>query len=770
MIQFTVAFMAGVLLLQHQTQLLPLFVTGLLPAVILALCRLPRRVWIVAPLALLLGLLWANSMAHLALRSGLPPELEGRELALTGYIDSIPEVTPRRTRFRFQVESMSSDGIVVDSPGTVLLSWYQDAPDLKPGDRWNLRVRLKRPHGMLNPGSMDYERSLFSRGIRATGYVRNANLNHLVGEAGGPVLVHRLRQYIGDRLAPHIGAGPVAGVIRALVIGDRSRIGDQQWELFRRTGTNHLVAISGLHIGIVSGLLLLLGSRLWRCSSALCLRLPAQQAGALIAILGALCYAALAGFALPCVRALVMLLVVLGGLLLRRPVLPSRSLCIALLLVVMMDPLSVMLPGFWLSFGAVAVIILSVSGRVPGQQGVFRTLLRIQWVVALGLAPVLLLLGFGVPLVAPLVNLVAVPLFSLLLVPLCLGGAMLLLLFPPLGAIVLGMAVWLAGLFQFLLIEVAEHLGPLVSLAGNPPQILILGALSSVFLLLLPAGIPGRWSGLLLLLPLLLHRPDRPPSGEAWVTMLDVGQGLAVVVQTSRHLMLYDTGPRFASGFDTGRAVVLPYLRFLGVDQVDRIVVSNGDMDHRGGLDSVIDAFPDARLTSGEPDRLVAGRANRCQAGERWTWDGVMFEVLHPGREATWRGNNASCVLSVRSAGGAVLLLTGDIERAAEEALLRQGEGQLEADVVSVPHHGSGTSSGSRFVSATGAAYALVSAGYRNRYGFPRPEVVQRWQSAGARLINTADAGAVMLQLAADGSLRGPQSQRQRVRRYWRDQ
>lgn len=768
MIQFIVAFVAGVLLLQYQPQLPPFYISWLLLPCAWALWRWRHNTWRVVPLAVTLGLLWASTLAQVALSGGLSPELEGRELTLTGYIDSIPEVTPRRTRFRFQVEAVVLDDVAMAPPGAVLLSWYQDAPELTAGDRWQLQVKLKRPHGMLNPGGLDYEQTLFSRGIRATGYVRNSPLNRFLSEATGLVMIHRMRQHIGQRLAPHIGEGAVAGMIRALVIGDRSHIEADQWERFRRTGTNHLVAISGLHIGIVSGLLLLLGSRLWRCSARLCLRLPAQQAGAVVAIIGAVGYAALAGFALPCVRALVMLCVVLGGMLSRRPVQPSRSLCIALLLVLVGDPLSVMLPGFWLSFGAVAVIILSVGGRLTTARPLFRTLLRIQWVVALGLAPVLLLLGFGVSLVSPLVNLVAVPLFSLLLVPLCLGGTLLLFLLPPLGGIVLGLAVWLGGGFQVFLAWVSAHSGPLLSLSGDPPLPLVLGALWAVLLLLLPAGIPGRWSALILLLPLLLHRPDRPPPGEAWVTMLDVGQGLSVVVQTAGHLLLYDAGPRFPSGFDTGRAVVLPYLRFLGVGRVDRIVVSNGDMDHRGGLASLLEAFPAAALSSGEPDRLKAGRAAPCRAGERWAWDGVWFEVLHPDSAVTWRGNDASCVLSVRSAGGASLLLTGDIERAAEESLLRRQAGRLRADAVTVPHHGSGTSSSTPFVAATGAGYALVSAGYRNRYGFPRPEVEKRWREAGTRLLNTADSGAVMLQLAVDGGVRGPHSQRQWMRRYWR--
>lgn len=769
MIQFTIAFLAGVLLLQNQPQLPDAGFTGLLPPLLWLLWRHRANAWLVMPSALLCGFLWAASLAHLALGRGLPAELEGVDLSITGFVDSIPEVSSGRARFRFQVEKMLTGEGMVTPPGSLLLSWYRDAPTITAGDRWQLRVRLKRPHGMSNPGGLDYEQILFSRGIGATGYVRSSAENRVVGVANGLALVDRLRQYIGRRIDPLLGEGAGRGILRALAIGDRSLIGTQQWELFRRTGTNHLVAISGLHIGIVSGLFLLLGSWFWRCSSRLCLLLPAQQAGAVLAIAGAFAYAALAGFAIPCVRALLMLCVVLGGLLLRRPVLPARSLSLALLLVVVVDPLSVILPGFWLSFGAVAVIILGISGRLSGRRPLFWTLLRIQWIVALGLAPVLLLFGFEVPLVSPLVNLLAVPLFSFLLVPLTLAGVLLLFLLPPVGGWLLTTAAWLTDQFHALLVVAADSVGLVIRLGGDPSPWLLVGVLAAVTLLLLPAAVPGRWSGLILLLPLLLHQPPVPPTGAAWVSVLDVGQGLAVVVRTASHVLLYDSGPRFPSGFDTGDSVVLPYLRTLAVQRIDRIIVSNGDLDHRGGLASVLREFPAAQVMSGEPKRIVAAEAAYCRAGQGWEWDGVYFQIMHPDDPADWRGNNASCVLSVRSAGGARLLLSGDIESAVEEDLVRQRAEQLRADVVIVPHHGSATSSSERFVSATGARYALVSAGYRNRYGFPRPEVTARWLSRGARMINTAESGAITLQLAADGSLKGPVTHRQQARRYWMD-
>ena len=769
MIQFTFAFLIGVLLLQNQPQLPDAGFTGLLPLIVWLLWRYRTHPWLVAPSALLCGFFWAALMAHLAMERPLPVDLEGVDLSVTGFVDSIPEVNGDRARFKFHVETMSAEKAVVRPPVSLLLSWYRDAPMINAGDRWQLRVRLKRPHGMSNPGSLDYERILFSRGIDATGYVRSSAENHAVGVADGFVLIDRLRQYIGRRIDPLLGEEAGRGILRALIIGDRSLIGPQQWELFRRTGTNHLVAISGLHIGIVSGLFLLLGSSIWRSLPGLCLLLPAQQAGAVFAIVAGFGYAALAGFAIPCVRALVMLCVVLGGFLLRRPVLPARSLSIALLLVVIVDPFSVLLPGFWLSFGAVTVIILGTSGRFGSSQRLLWMLLRIQLVVALGLAPLLLLFGFDVSLVSPLVNMLAVPLFSFLLVPLALTGALFLFLLPPVGGWLLTVAAWLIHQFYVLLTVATDSFGPMISLGGSPAPWLLVGVLVAVILLLLPAGVPGRWSGLVLLLPLLLHQPPVPPTGAAWVSVLDVGQGLAVVVRTASHVLLYDSGPRFPSGFDTGDSVVLPYLRTLAVQRVDRIIVSNGDLDHRGGLASVLREFPAARVMSGEPERIVATEAAFCHSGETWEWDGVYFQIIHPDHPAEWRGNNASCVLSVRSAGGARLLLSGDIESAVEEELVRKKAEKLRADVVTVPHHGSATSSGEDFISASGARYALVSAGYRNRYGFPRPEVTARWLSRDTRIINTAESGAITLQLATDGSLIGPVTHRQQVRRYWMD-
>ncbi|WP_260291685.1 DNA internalization-related competence protein ComEC/Rec2 [Sedimenticola hydrogenitrophicus] len=765
MIYTTVAFVSGVVLLQFQSTLPPLSALPLLLPLCLLAWRYRATPVIQLPVTLLGGFFWAAVMAHSALDATLPETLEGADLLATGVIESLPDVTADRTRFWFQVEQLADAQQAYPVPGRVLLNWYRHAPALSAGDRWQFSVRLKRPHGLANPGAFDYEASLFQKGIRATGYIRAGAVNRRLGSVAIGYQFERMRQAIAEKIDSVLPPGEPAGLVRALMIGDRSRISPAEWAVFRKTGTNHLVAISGLHIGIVSGIGFFLAGGLWRRSARLCGLMPAPQAGAVAALISGFCYAGLAGFAIPCVRALVMLSAVLGGVLCRRPVQPARSLCIALLSIVLIDPIAVISPGFWLSFGAVAVILLGILGRLRLTAALIAGLFKVQWVVALGLAPILLLLGFELPIVSPLVNLMVVPLFSLLLVPLTLFSVTALMLWPSLGTLLLAATTWLLGQTQWLLALVAEH-SDTISLAGVPPLWMLLGMLLSILLLLLPAGIPGRWLGLLLIWPLLFYRPASPPRGEVWMTMLDVGQGLAIVLETSRHVLLYDAGPRFPSGFDTGAAVVVPYLRSRGVEKIDRIIVTNGDMDHRGGLATVLRELPSGTLLSGEPGRIPSGKPVRCAAGTHWTWDGVRFEILHPDGAAHWRGNDASCVLAVATAAGQ-LLLTGDIEAAAEERLIAHYGERLASAVVTVPHHGSAGSSGTQFIAATGVRYGLISAGYRNRYGFPKAVVRERWQGRAVTLLNTAEAGAISLRFTADGRIEGPFSYRKTHRRYW---
>ncbi len=762
MIPGSLFFVAGVIWLQWKVVLPAVTWCGMIPLLLLCLPFLPR---LRLPLLFALGFLWALLHAHWILSTGLAPELEGRDLLVEGVIVSLPERQGRRVRFEFEVERLQAAGAgQYLSPGRVRLSWYETAPALRVGDRWSLKVRMKQPHGFMNPGGFDYEGWLFRQGIRATGYVRGTDENRRLGEGGIRYAIQRWRQALRIQIVRVAGDPSAAALLTALVIGDRSGIERSQWELFTRTGINHLIAISGLHIGIVAGLSFLLIRLIWSRFGWLLLRIPAPQAAAFGALLAAAFYAAMAGFALPTQRALVMLLALLGSLLLRRSSSPGHGLSLALLAVVILDPFSVLSIGFWLSFAAVAAILYSISGRL-GKKGFLWQWGRVQWVISLALIPVLVAWGLKVSLVAPLVNLIAVPLFSFLLLPLVLAGAVLLTLSDSLGGMLLQATGWMLGQGIDGLTWVAGL--PVVSWGpGERPPWSWLAAMVGGVLLLAPCGLPGRWLGMVFFLPLVTLRPPGPPHGDVWFTLLDVGQGMSVVLRTRNHTLVYDTGPRFSARFDAGSAVLVPYLRTFGIDYVDRVILSNGDQDHQGGLGGLLQRIAVGAISSGEPGRITERQSTLCQDGEKWSWDGVQFRILHPVKSSGWRGNDASCVLQVE-AGGRRILIPGDIGARAESALLLAHGAVIKSDLLVVPHHGSATSSSPAFVRVVSPDYALASTGYRNSYGFPRTEVLMRWQDVGSKILNTAETGALTFRLDADGSIAPPEIYRRDTGRYW---
>ncbi len=766
------AFVAGVLLLlQLHTLPSPLLLPLLLPCLLLY-WRIP---FLRLPLALVIGFLWGQLWAGCWLAQQLPTDLEGEDLLVEGRIEGLPTVGEQRIGFDFMVDRMRHDGDEVAAPGRIRLSWFGDAvPDLLPGDRWQLVVRLKRPHGFMNPGGFDYEGWAFRHGIHARGYVRKNPLNHRLDQ-GAAFSLSRMRWRIGTLLTQSIPSPRAAALLKALVIGDRSGLDPAVWEVLGDTGTNHLVAISGLHVGILAGLAFFLLNRLWRLSYRLTLLFPAQRAAAFAALTAATLYAGLAGFSIPTQRALIMLCVFMGALLLQRPVAPGHGFMLALLLVVLADPPSLLAPGFWLSFLAVGIILLGLSAQDAARRPL-RSWLRMQWLIALGLAPVLLAWRGEAPLIAPLVNLLAIPFFTFLIIPLALSGTFLLLLWPALGTYLLQAVGWLLEL-SWNGLNLAAGIGHEITVPPGLPWYVWPGAVLGVLLLLAPQVLPGRWLGFLMLLPLALLQPHQfVPAGGFSFYLLDVGQGLAAVIRTTRHTLLYDTGPRYSRRYDAGTAVLLPFLHQSGVARPDRIIVSNGDDDHQGGLASLQAVMPELDLLSGEPNRIHTPSEHRagsgqsgvkqCRQGQRWQWDGVLFEVLHPRDPQRWRGNDASCVLRVE-AGSYSLLISGDVERRAEQALLQQAGERLRADLLVIPHHGSMTSSTPALVQATRPAFALAAAGYRNRYRFPRPEIVARWQAAGARVISTADSGTIQFDVDPKRGVSGPKLYRVTHGRIW---
>jgi competence protein ComEC len=704
----------------------------LFPLLLVAL----RVAWL-RPLSwLLLGFLWAAFQADLRLSVALPEAVEGQDLQLVGTVEGVPSARPNGGyRFLFAVESARYRQQTIPFVATVRLNWYRAPQPVLSQQRWQLTARLKPPHGFSNPGGFDWERWLFEQDIRASGYVREGESRLLSIDSRG---VDPLRESLSQWIRHH----DRSGLLAALAVGDRQGISPRLWEQLRATGISHLMAISGLHIGLVATLLYLLLRRLWSWTPRLPLYLPAQQAGAVAAIVAALLYAALAGFSVPTQRALIMVITVMGVVLLRRSLTPWSGYFMALAAVLLFDPFVVLSSGFWLSFSAVGWIILALPGRHQ-ESSRWLTLVKIQLVLLIGMLPLLLYLFQQGSLVAPLVNLLVVPWVSLLIVPLLLLAVLLQLLALPGAEALLSLTVQLLEPMM-VLVEWFASLSYSHFVLRQPALWMVLLASAGAGLLF-----AGRWWGRywlapLLWLPLLLWPPPRPAVGEAWVTLLDVGQGLAVVVESHDRVMLYDTGDRFSATFDAGSAVVVPFLRARGWQAIDLLLVGHEDRDHIGGLEQIVKRLAVVDAYSSVPQRVAGSRP--CHAGQHWSWSGVEIALLHPGTGESLQGNDGSCVVRIATRGGA-LLLTGDIEYPAEQLLLQRSRERLDVEVVVVPHHGSETSSSQAWVEAVSPAFALFPVGYLNRYRLPRSAVVERYQQAGAAIFSTARHGAIEVRL-----------------------
>jgi competence protein ComEC len=775
---FTLLFVTGIALLQRQAELPPLVWTAVLPPLLLLvwLVRRQRRPWIaaMAVCCLAAGFFYAASRAQLRMDDALPPDWEGRDVQITGVVAGLPQPYERGVRFEFDVEQVMTRGAVV--PPHIALTWWGSStkdgqrgslPEIKAGERWQFTVRLRRPRGSANPHGFDYEAWLFERDIRATGTVRPKSGSRRIDS-----MVHKpaywiaaTREHLRARILRALPDKPYAGVLAALAIGDQRAIPPDQWQIFTRTGVNHLMSISGLHVTMVSGLVFALGFGLWRRSTRLTLALPARKAAVVAGLMAALVYTLLAGFEVPAQRTLYMLAVMAAALWLNRLGSAMAVLSVALLVVVLVDPWAVLAPGFWLSFGAVAVILYVSVGRV-GTPHWLVTLARVQWAVTLALMPALLAMFQQVSLISPLANALAIPLVSLVVVPLTLVGMVL-----PVDALLQfahGVMSWCGWALEWM-----SHLPVAVWQQHAPPGWAVVVAVAGVMILLLPRGFPLRWTGWAWFLPLFLAVPPPLSEGELQLTVLDVGHGLAVVARTRHHALLFDTGPAWSPQADSGNRVIVPYLRASGVKALDVMIVSHDDIDHYGGASSVLQAMPVAQLLTSLPDLdplpFEAAHAARCYAGQAWEWDGVRFEMLHPARgsydDASIKDNNRGCVLRIATRTGAALI-PADIEMRAEQQLLATSADKLRAQVLIAPHHGSKTSSIPEFVQAVDPRIVIYPVGYRNRFGHPQVDVEERYLRQGSHSYRSDRDGALTLHFGATDAIKVT-PHRATYRRYW---
>ncbi|GGC17499.1 DNA internalization-related competence protein ComEC/Rec2 [Oxalicibacterium flavum] len=776
-----IGFVVGAWLLQTQAELPSVFfITALISASLLLVvlsraARLQRgRFVLLMAAGVSFGFAWAAMVAHHYLADELPREWEGRDVTVIGTIDSLPNYFERGVRFNFDVEQVlpTADGAVPELPGRIALSWYlafagedmQKIGEVHAGERWQLTVRLRRPHGNANPHGFDYEQWLLEQNIRATGYVRpdqrlalkNERVAAFVPSFGA--VVERSRGWLRDRIQRLLQDQPYAGVVVALVMGDQRAISQTDWTVFNRTGVSHLVSISGLHITMIAALFAQLTFALWRRSffttASLPLRLPAQKAAAIAGVAAAFVYVLLAGSGVPAQRTLCMLSVVALALWFGRITNVSHVLCLALGAVVLKDPWAVLGAGFWLSFGAVGVILYATVGRAqtveqrarPHWRIALETATRTQYAVTLGLVPLTVLLFGQASLVSPFANAIAIPLVSFLVTPLSLVGSVL-------PAPLAGWCLWLAHwMIEWLarLLHWMSALPAAVWIAPIPSWWMFALAVIGTLWMLAPRGWPMRWLGLFAWLPLVLNAPLHPRAGEMWVTAFDVGQGMAVLVETPNHRLLYDTGPAYSPEADGGNRVVLPYLRARGIHRLDGVIVTHSDTDHSGGALSIFAdmqiGWTASSLPSAHPVVQQAPAHRPCVAGQTWEWDGVRFEMLHPTPEIyqseRWKPNARSCTLKITS-GRHAILLPGDIEAQQEAELVRNFGSELHADVLLAPHHGSGTSSTWPFLRTVAPQIAIFQVGYRNRYGHPKQEIVERYGELGVRRLRSDAAGAI---------------------------
>ena len=781
----------------------------------------PARVVLPLLLVICLGASYAIYQAGLHHRHLLPIDQPQQNITIVGIVDDVPQYKNSTVKFAFKIQQILTHNAENIYPGTIRLTW-QGGKKLQLGQTWQLTVRLKRPHGFASPGCFDVEKYCFAKRIIATGYVvaKTKRLPNIVNKqiagqarfAAITVAGCKLRQQLTDAILAALQHDQFAGIIVALVTGVQYKITSAEWSVVRDTGVAHLLAISGLHIGFVAAMAFAVAAFIWRCMPCRFLRCPAPIVGAAVAIISALGYGYLAGFSVSTQRACIMVVLAMLGVLLRRVTLTVDIFSFALLAVLVLDPFAVLTLSFWLSFTAVAILLYCFTGRIAINR--FDKWIKPNLVSAVGMAPLLLVCFHTVTLMSPIANFIAIPWVSLVVVPLSLIGSLIYPIDPAIAAKLWHAASASLAVLWPILIKLQQ-----LPLSNWQPQvhsgwILVLAFIGTLWLLA-AKGFPGRIFGLCGFLPLLLPQVPQLLPGQVKFSLLDVGQGLAAVVATSNHVLVYDTGPKLGmlpDAADAGEQVLWPFLRANHIRKIDALVVSHADLDHSGGMLSLLQHILPEQILTPAPDQLLAavskgkpadgpamlalaaasGRVIHCIAGQHWHWDGVDFTMLHPTPPLAIARNEQSCVLQI-TAPAASILLTGDIGHSSELAILGAYGGGLRsvpmasdnlpqwqqqvaenarptalaADIMTVPHHGSKYSSAIEFIQAVRPKYALASVGYLNRYRHPHPGVEQAYQQQGAEFLATARTGTISFTLGLESKQLKANCYRIGQRRIW---
>lgn len=705
-------------------------------------------------LVLLLGCLVALSHSVVQNATQLSPLVHGQDLTVHGYVISTPQQRGLFTKFDFQLTHPD------EMMHRARLSWHH-APPLAMQQRCDLVLRLRTPHGVASAGAMDNEARLARQGIQATGYVKYGSCDALTASSTSTQWLAQLRDWIrSDVLAEPILLN--SGLMAALVLGDKTAIEPQQWQLFSHTGTTHLMVISGLHIGLMAWLGFQFAWLLSYAGALPLLRVPRHYFSIVLGLSFALVYALLAGFSVPVQRALMMTAIALCLPMFGVRVSPLVLWLSAMAIILALAPLAITDRGFWYSFVAVGALLFGCAGRVNSDKTVWQRWLKPQWLVFALLSPLLLYHGQGISIWSPLINLVAIPLIGVLVVPALFLAILLYLPLPAVARAVLHGTDFVLDCYQQGLQWLMAHTS-LFSLTGQVSWVVLGLAMLGATLLLSPTALKLRSIGLMMGLPLFYSKWQSPDYGEAEVTVLDVGQALSIIVRTQQHTLIFDTGDYYSEHFTATEQSILPALRTQGVNEIDMVIVSHDDRDHAGGLPSLLQHFPATLVMAGAPLAHYEGMPLLCRAGQHWHWDGVDFIVLAGGQ---YQGNDASCVLKITTSGHSALL-TGDISQRVEKALLKNNA-DLRSDVLIAPHHGSRFSSHDAFIAAVSPTFALFSAGYYNRFHHPAAETVQRYQTANVAVLNTAVNGSLSFTLEREALPIQIQSYRQQYPHYWR--